>query len=90
MKNIIVYIFLSYVAFASDFGLEIGLIGQFPQNEFKDEEVPVFPIKAQNLMEKYHISEGKLLGIKLKKIEEKWINNDFKVSDKEVVQVLEN
>ena len=29
-------------------------------------------------------------GIKLKKIEEKWINNDFKVSDKEVVQVLEN
>ena len=59
-------------------------------NFFKDEEVPVFPIKAQNLMEKYHISEGKLLGIKLKKIEEKWINNDFKVSDKEVVQVLEN
>ena len=57
---------------------------------FKDKEVPVFPIKAQNLMEKYHISEGKLLGIKLKKIEEKWINNDFKVSDKEVVQVLEN
>ena len=40
--------------------------------------------------EKYNISEGKLLGIKLKKIEEKWINNDFKVSDKEVAQVLEN
>ena len=57
---------------------------------FKDKEVPVLPIKAQNLMEKYHISEGKLLGIKLKKIEEKWINNDFKVSEKEVAQVLEN
>ena len=59
-------------------------------NFFKDKEVPIFPIKAKNLMEKYNISEGKLLGIKLKKIEEKWINNDFKVSEKEVVQVLEN
>ena len=57
---------------------------------FKDKEVPIFPIKAKNLMEKHNIPEGKLLGIKLKKIEEKWINNDFKVSEKEVVQVLEN
>ena len=57
---------------------------------FEDKEVPVFPIKAKNIMEKYNISEGKLLGIKLKKIEEKWINNDFKVSEKEVAQVLEN
>ena len=59
-------------------------------NFFEDKEVPVFPIKAKNIMEKYNISEGKLLGIKLKKIEEKWINNDFKVSEKEVAQVLEN
>ena len=59
-------------------------------NFFKDKEVPIFPIKAKILMEKYNISEGKLLGIKLKKIEEKWINNDFKVSEKEVTRVLEN
>tara|TARA_B100002049_G_scaffold69801_1_gene50907 strand:- start:733 stop:2007 length:1275 start_codon:yes stop_codon:yes gene_type:complete len=57
---------------------------------FKDKEAPIFPIKAKSLIERYNISEGKLLGIKLKKIEEKWINNDFKVSEKEVVQVLEN
>ena len=57
---------------------------------FKDKEVPIFPIKAKNLMEKFDISEGKLLGIKLKKIEEKWINNDFKVSEKEVFQVVES
>ena len=63
----------------------INLIGFF-----KDKEAPIFPIKAKNLIEKYNISEGKLLGIKLKKIEEKWINNDFKISEKEVVQVLEN
>jgi poly(A) polymerase len=57
---------------------------------FKDKEVPIFPVKAKNLIEKFDISEGKLLGIKLKKIEEKWINNDFKVSEKEVFQVVES
>jgi len=57
---------------------------------FKDKEVPIFPIKAKNLIEKFDISEGKLLGIKLKKIEEKWINNNFKVSEKEVSQVVES
>ena len=57
---------------------------------FKNKEVPIFPIKAKNLIEKYNIPEGKLLGVKLKKIEEKWINNDFKISEKEVAQVIEN
>ena len=57
---------------------------------FKDKEVPIFPVKAKNLMEKFNISEGKLLGIKLKRIEEKWINNDFKISEKEVAQLIEN
>ena len=47
-------------------------------------------IKAKDLMKKYDISEGKLLGIKLKKIEEKWINNNFKVSEIEISQVLKN
>ena len=59
-------------------------------NFFKDKEVPIFPIKAKNIIEKYNISEGKLLGIKLKKIEERWINNNFKVSEQEVSQLLEN
>ena len=57
---------------------------------FIDKEVPIFPIKAKDLMKKYDISEGKLLGIKLKKIEEKWINNNFKVSEIEISQVLKN
>ena len=57
---------------------------------FKDKEAPIFPVKAKNLIEKYNMTEGKLLGSKLKKIEEKWISNDFKVSEKEVAQVLEN
>ena len=59
-------------------------------NFFKNKEVPIFPIKAKNLIEKFDISEGKILGTKLKKIEEKWINKDFKVSEKEVSQVVES
>ena len=57
---------------------------------FKNKEVPIFPIKGKNIIEKYNYSEGKLLGEKLKKIEEKWIDNNFKVSEKEVEQLLKN
>ena len=55
---------------------------------FKDKEVPVFPVKAVNLMEKYNIPEGKQLGLKLKKIEEQWIKNDFTVLDNEIEQIF--
>ena len=57
---------------------------------FKDKEVPVFPVKAVNLMEKYNIPEGKQLGLKLKKIEEQWIKNDFTVFDNEIEQIFKN
>tara|TARA_Y100000590_G_scaffold378241_1_gene445048 strand:- start:435 stop:1709 length:1275 start_codon:yes stop_codon:yes gene_type:complete len=59
-------------------------------NFFEKKEVPIFPIKAKNIMEKYNLSEGKLLGVKLKKIEEKWIDNNFRVSEKEVAQLINN
>ena len=57
---------------------------------FKDKEVPVFPVKAVNLMEKYNIPEGKQLGLKLKKIEEQWIKNNFTVLDNEIEQIFKN
>ena len=57
---------------------------------FKDKEVPIFPIKAKNIMQKYSLSEGKLLGSKLKKIEDKWINNEFTISEKEIAQLIKN
>jgi len=57
---------------------------------FKDKEVPIFPVKAKNIMDKYDISEGKLLGNKLKKIEEKWINNEFNISEEEIVHLIKN
>ncbi len=51
---------------------------------FQDKKPPSFPVKANNLMEKYNISEGKELGIKLKKIEEIWLDNNFEISENEI------
>ena len=58
--------------------------------KFKDKESPVMPIKANALMEKYNISEGKELGNKLKLIEEVWANNNFQISEKEVQKIVNN
>ena len=46
------------------------------------------PIKAKTLIEEYNIPEGKILGLKLKKIEEKWINNDFQITSKEIQKII--
>ena len=55
---------------------------------FKDKEPPLLPVRAITLMNKYNIPEGKKLGIILKKIEEKWIDNNFKISEKEVQKFI--
>jgi len=57
---------------------------------FKKKEIPVMPLKADLLMEKYNIPEGRELGAKLKAIEEIWTNNNFKISDKEVLKIVSN
>ena len=57
---------------------------------FKNKEIPVMPLKADLLMEKYNIPEGKELGVKLKAIEEVWTNNNFEISEKEVLKIVSN
>jgi tRNA nucleotidyltransferase/poly(A) polymerase len=57
---------------------------------FKDKEIPIMPIKADILMEKYNIPEGKELGNKIKMIEKIWTDNNFKISDKEVQKIINN
>ena len=47
-------------------------------------------INANLLMKRYEIPQGKQLGEKLKVIEEEWVNNDFKISDKEVDNLVNN
>ena len=41
-------------------------------------------------MTKYKIPEGKELGLKLKQIESKWVENNFKISEKEVQKLISN
>jgi len=57
---------------------------------FKDKEPPLLPLRAITLMTKYNIPEGKELGDKLKKIENKWVDNNFKISESEIKKVLNN
>ena len=46
------------------------------------------PVGADLLMTKYQIPEGKQLGIKLKKLEEAWIENNFKISEKQIENIV--
>ena len=55
---------------------------------FKDKKCPTMPVNANFLMEHYNFEEGKELGVKLKKIEEKWLNNNFKISENEIKKLL--
>ena len=57
---------------------------------YENKSIPKMPVGAKFLMEKFNISEGKQLGIKLKIIEEEWVKNNFQISDKQVSQIINN
>jgi len=57
---------------------------------FKEKEIPVMPFKANMLIERYQVPEGKELGKKLKTIEEFWANNYFNISEKEIQKIVSN
>ena len=57
---------------------------------FKDKIIPIMPITAKTLMTDFNIPEGKTLGNKFKSIEEIWVNNGFKISEKQVQKVIKN
>ena len=59
-------------------------------DNYENKKIPIMPLKANMLMEKYNIPEGKELGAKLKAIEEVWTNNNFKISDEEVQKIVSN
>ena len=60
------------------------------RENYQKKEVPVMPIGANVLMTKYKIPEGKQLGVKLKIIEKKWVDNNFKISDNQIDYILNN
>ena len=59
-------------------------------NHYEKKKVPLMPIGADELMEKYKIPEGKQLGVKLKMIEEEWVNNNFQISIQQVDRIIKN
>ena len=52
--------------------------------------VPIMPISADFLMKKYKIPEGRQLGEKLKIIEDEWVKNNFKITDQQVTNIVNN
>ncbi len=58
--------------------------------QFQSKEIPIMPFGAKFLMEKYQIPEGKNLGIKLKSIEQEWVNNNFNLSEKQLDKIVGN
>ncbi len=54
---------------------------------YQNKTLPTLPVGANILMSKYNIPEGKVLGNKLKMIEEIWVQNGFKISDKQVQKI---
>mgnify|MGYP001397152368 FL=1 len=57
---------------------------------YKDKIIPTLPIGASTLMTKYNIPEGKILGNKLKLIEETWIQNSFQISEKQIQKIIKS
>ena len=57
---------------------------------YENNKVPLMPVNAKQLMEKYEIPEGKQLGKKLKTIEEEWVKNNFKISDQQIDNIVKN
>ena len=57
---------------------------------YKNKIIPTFPIGANMIMTKYNIPEGKTLGNKLKAIEEMWVQNNFQISDKQVLKIIKS
>ena len=56
--------------------------------KYQKKIIPKMPIAADLLINKYQISKGKKLGSKLKMIEEQWVNNNFKISDQQVENIV--
>ena len=48
------------------------------------------PIKAKYLIDKFDLKEGRLLGSILKEIEEQWLNNNFKISNNQIEDIVKS
>ena len=58
--------------------------------KYQNKLIPTMPISAGELMNKYQIPEGKQLGLKIKMIEEKWVENNFTISSQQIESIIKN
>ena len=56
--------------------------------KYQQKVLPLLPLRAITLITNYNIPEGKELGNKLKMIEELWVDNNFKISENEVLKIV--
>ena len=57
---------------------------------YEDKVIPTMPVVANMLMAKYNIPEGKILGNKIKMIEEIWVSNNFNISEKQIQNIVKS
>ena len=57
---------------------------------YKNKVIPTMPIGANDLISKHNIPEGRTLGNKLKMLEEIWVQNGFKISDKQIQKITKS
>ena len=60
------------------------------KNFFNNQKKPNLKVNAKTLIDRFNYKEGKELGKKLREIEEFWIENSFKISDKELSEIINN
>ncbi len=60
------------------------------KNFFTNFEIPVMPVKAKDLKDKFNLKEGKLLGSILNEIEEQWTNNNFEISNDQIEIIVKS
>ena len=66
--------------------LDEGAINQDEYDLMKEKIINDKYVK--DLIEKFDLKEGKLLGIVLKEIEEKWLDNNFKISHNQIEKIV--
>ena len=57
---------------------------------YTNKEIPIMPVKATDLMEKFKIPEGRSLGSKLKILEETWVQNGFFITESQIKKIIKN
>ena len=60
------------------------------KNFFNNQKKPNLKVNAKTLIDRFNYKEGKELGKKLSEIEEFWIENSFKISDKDLNKIVKN